>query len=70
MRVPDRPSERPSSPPDEAGESVADVQFRITDALSATHLGEALAAEGVTTIALDEHGTLTEYRPNGTAAPI
>jgi hypothetical protein len=32
--------------------------------------GELLAAEGVTTVALDDEGNLVEYRPDGTTTTI
>ena len=35
-----------------------------------TNLGAVLAARGVTTVALNEQGELTEYRPDGTSASV
>ena len=48
----------------------AEVQSRLEERLRTTNLGAVLAARGVTTVALDEHGELREYRPDGTSAPI
>jgi ParD-like antitoxin of type II bacterial toxin-antitoxin system len=47
----------------------AEVQSRVEARLRQTNLGAVLAARGVTTVALNEQGELTEYRP-GTSAPI
>jgi hypothetical protein len=48
----------------------AEVQARVEERLRTTDLGAVLAAEGVTTVALNEQGELIEYRPDGTSAPI
>ena len=47
----------------------AEVQARLEERLRTTNLGAVLAAEGITTVALNEQGELTEYRPDGTSAP-
>jgi hypothetical protein len=47
----------------------AEAQARVQARMRSTDLGAVLAARGVTTVALDEHGRLTEYRPAGTTAP-
>jgi hypothetical protein len=48
----------------------AEVQSRLDGRLRMTNLGAVLAARGVTTVALNEQGELTEYRPDGTSASI
>ncbi|HEY2436147.1 MAG TPA: hypothetical protein VGH93_03140 [Solirubrobacteraceae bacterium] len=48
----------------------SEVESRLEARLRATDLGAVLAARGVTTVALNEHGELTEYRPDGTSAPV
>jgi hypothetical protein len=48
----------------------AEVQSRLEVRLRKTNLGAVLAAQGVTTVALNEQGELTEYRPDGTSGPI
>jgi hypothetical protein len=55
---------------DEAIVFDAEVQSRVEGRLRQTNLGSVLAARGVTTVALNEQGELTEYRPDGTSAPI
>ncbi len=47
----------------------AEVQSRLEGRLRSNDLGAVLAARGVTTVALNEHGELTEYRPDGSRAP-
>jgi len=46
----------------------AEISAAIEENLAATHFGDELAAEGITTVALDESGNLVEYRPDGTTA--
>jgi ParD-like antitoxin of type II bacterial toxin-antitoxin system len=48
----------------------AELDTAISEAASIVHLGEVLAAGGVTTVALDEHGRLTRHHPNGTTSPL
>jgi hypothetical protein len=48
----------------------SDVQSRLEARLRTTNLGAVLAARGVTTVALNEQGELTEYRPDGTSASV
>ena len=48
----------------------AEVAAAIEENLATTHYGEGLAAEGVTTVALDEGGNLVEYRPDGSAVRL
>ncbi|SOC47216.1 hypothetical protein SAMN05660748_0692 [Blastococcus aggregatus] len=40
----------------------------ISEAARTIRFGEVLAARGVTTVALDEHGKLRRYPPNGTTS--
>jgi hypothetical protein len=44
---------------------LTDVQVAIEERLGSIHLGDELAAEGVTTVALDETGQMVERRPDG-----
>ncbi len=46
----------------------AEAQSRLEARLRRTNLGAVLATRGVTTVALNEHGELTEYRPDGTSS--
>jgi hypothetical protein len=48
----------------------SEVQSRLDERLQMTDLGAVLAARGVTTVALNEQGELTEYRPDGTSAAV
>jgi hypothetical protein len=48
----------------------SEVQYRLEERLRKTNLGAVLGARGVTTVALNEQGELTEYRPDGTSAPV
>ncbi|HWF32887.1 MAG TPA: hypothetical protein VG188_10040 [Solirubrobacteraceae bacterium] len=48
----------------------SEVQARVEERLRTTDLGAVLAARGVTTVALNEQGELTEYRPDGTSASV
>jgi hypothetical protein len=48
----------------------AELDARIQAHAQATSYGEVLAAEGVTTVALDDDGNLVEYRPDGTTTII
>jgi len=48
----------------------AEVTAAIEEDLAATHYGQVLAAEGVTTVALDENGRLVEYAPDGSTTPL
>ncbi len=44
----------------------AELTAAIEENLAATNFGAELAAEGITTVALDEAGNLVEYQPDGT----
>lgn len=48
----------------------AEITAAIEERLEATDFGAELAAEGVTTVALDEEGRLVEYRPDGSTARL
>jgi hypothetical protein len=48
----------------------SEVQSRLDERLRKANLGAVLAARGVTTVALNEQGELTEYRPDGTSTPV
>jgi ParD-like antitoxin of type II bacterial toxin-antitoxin system len=48
----------------------AEVSVAIEENLEATHFGDELAAEGITTVALDESGNLVEYRPDGSTSVL
>src|SRR5580658_6600004 len=48
----------------------AEVEARIEERLRTTNLGAVLGARGETIVALDAHGVLTEYRPDGTNSPL
>lgn len=48
----------------------SEVQARLDARLRTTDLGAVLAARGVTTVALNEQGDLTEYRPDGTSTSV
>jgi len=47
----------------------SEVQSRLEARLRTTNLGAVLAARGVTTVALNEQGELTEYRPEAVDGP-
>ena len=46
----------------------AEISVGIEERLSRVNFGDELAAEGITTVALDAEGNLVEYRPDGTSA--
>ena len=48
----------------------SEVQARLDERLRKVDLGAVLAARGVTTVALNEKGELTEFRPDGTSTPV
>jgi hypothetical protein len=48
----------------------AELDASISEAARAVRFGEVLAAQGVTTVALDEQGRLTRYHPDGTTSPL
>lgn len=48
----------------------SEVQSRLDERLRNVDLGAVLAARGVTTVALNDQGELTEFRPDGTSKPV
>ena len=48
----------------------AEIDAAIQANLHATDYGRRLAAEGVTTVALDEQGNLIEHHPDGSSNPL
>jgi hypothetical protein len=48
----------------------AEVSTAIEENLATTHYGQLLAAEGVTTVALDDKGRLVEYHPDGSTTVL
>lgn len=53
--------------PDERLLVNAELDAGVAVKAQSTPLGAAVAADGVTTVALDEQGRLVEYRPDGTS---
>lgn len=49
---------------------VAERNTAIAGSIATMHLGNLLASEGVTTVALDEDGQLVEHRPDGSTAVL
>lgn len=56
--------------PDERTVVNAELDARIAEKAQATPLGQVVAARGVTTVALDDHGRLVEHRPDGTSTVL
>jgi ParD-like antitoxin of type II bacterial toxin-antitoxin system len=48
----------------------AELDAAIQSRAGSLSFGDALAAEGMTTVALDEGGALVEYRPDGSATVL
>jgi hypothetical protein len=48
----------------------AELDASISEAVHTISFGEVLAARGITTVALDENGTLTRYHPDGSTSPL
>ena len=48
----------------------AELDADINARAAATQFGPVLARGGITTVALDEHGVLTRYHPDGTTSPL
>ncbi|MCZ2818010.1 hypothetical protein [Modestobacter sp. VKM Ac-2984] len=59
---------------DRRSDEVAELNAELDASLSATactiRFGEVLAARGEATAALNEHGRLTRYYPDGTTSPL
>ena len=56
--------------PDEREIVNAELDAAVAVKAQATPLGAAVAADGVTTVALDDEGRLVEYRPDGTSTVL
>jgi hypothetical protein len=48
----------------------AEITTAIEENLAAANYGGELAAEGITTVALDDDGNLITYRPDGSSTPL
>lgn len=48
----------------------AKIAATIERAVASLRLGDDLAAEGLTTVAMDDDGQLVEYRPDGTSSRL
>lgn len=48
----------------------AEISAAIEESLSRTHYGDVLAAQGITTVALNETGDIVEHRPDGSSAVL
>jgi hypothetical protein len=48
----------------------AEIDAAVAERAQSLSFGDVLAAEGVTTVALDETGRLVRYSPDGTVEPV
>jgi hypothetical protein len=48
----------------------AEISAAIEENLARTHYGDTLAANGVTTVALNEAGDIVEHRPDGSSVVL
>ena len=48
----------------------AEISAAIEESLARTHYGDVLAAQGITTVALNEAGDIVEHRPDGSAVVL
>jgi hypothetical protein len=48
----------------------AEISAAIEESLARTHYGGVLAAQGITTVALNEAGDIVEHRPDGSAVVL
>jgi ParD-like antitoxin of type II bacterial toxin-antitoxin system len=48
----------------------AEISAAIEESLARTNYGDALAARGITTVALNEAGDIVEHRPDGTSVVL
>jgi hypothetical protein len=48
----------------------AELDAAITARAQSLSFGDILAGEGITTVALDEHGSLVQYNPDGTSVVL
>ena len=48
----------------------AEIAVAIEENLAKVDYGTALAARGITTVALDENGDIVQYRPDGSTVVL
>lgn len=48
----------------------AEISAAIEERLSRTNYGDVLAAQGITTVALNDAGDIVEHRPDGTSVVL
>ncbi|ORA38767.1 TA system antitoxin ParD family protein [Mycobacterium aquaticum] len=48
----------------------AEISAAIEESLARSNYGAALAARGVTTVALDDNGDIVQYRPDGSTSVL
>jgi ParD-like antitoxin of type II bacterial toxin-antitoxin system len=48
----------------------AEISAAIEEGLARIHYGDVLAAQGITTVALNEAGDIVEHRPDGSAVVL
>jgi len=48
----------------------AEISAAIEESLARTHYGDVLAAQGITTVALNEAGDIVEHRPDGSTVVL
>ncbi|HEX2284556.1 MAG TPA: hypothetical protein VHI10_06970 [Mycobacterium sp.] len=48
----------------------AEISAAIEESLARTHYGAVLAAQGITTVALNDAGEIVEHRPDGTSVVL
>ncbi len=48
----------------------AEIAASIEESLARADYGTTLAARGITTVAIDEHGEIVQYRPDGSTAVL
>jgi hypothetical protein len=48
----------------------AEISAAIQESLADDDYGQALAASGITTVALNEHGQIVEHRPDGSSVVV
>lgn len=48
----------------------AEIAAAIEERLAGSHYGKQLAAQGITTVALDDDGRIVQYRPDGTTVVL
>jgi hypothetical protein len=48
----------------------AEISAAIEESLSRTNYGDVLAAQGITTVALNDAGNIVEHRPDGTSVVL